>query len=114
MSVVVKRYIPIVILAGLALFSAGDTLLLEPTYNSLATSGRSASAVVSAFAVGLSVILLSRNHARRIMRKRTVIESSVLLICLWAMLIMGFFRFVVYGVRPSGDYMVQRLYVFSS
>jgi hypothetical protein len=48
------------------------------------------------------------------MRKRTVIESSVLLICLWAMLIMGFFRFVVYGVRPSGDYMVQRLYVFSS
>jgi len=110
MSVVVKRYIPIVILAGLALFSAGDTLLLEPTYNSLATSGRSASAVISAFAVGLSVMLLSRNHARRIMRKRTVVESSVLLICLWSMLVVGFFRFVVYGIRPSGDYMVQRLF----
>jgi len=110
MSVVVKRYIPIVILAGLALFSAGDTLLLEPTYNSLATSGRSASAVISAFAVGLSVMLLSRNHARRIMRKRTMIESSVLLICLWSMLVVGFFRFVVYGIRPSGDYMVQRLF----
>lgn len=110
MSVVLKRYIPTIILAALAFFMVGDTLIAEPTYNSLATSGRSAVTIISAFAVMLSITLLTRIHARRIARKRTVIESSVLLICMWVTLLWGFFRFALYGVQPTQEAMVQNIF----
>jgi hypothetical protein len=110
MSVVLKRYIPTIILAALAFFMVGDTLIAEPTYNSLATSGRSATTIISSFAVMLSITLLTRIHVRRIARRRTVIESSVLLICMWVTVLWGLFRLAVYGIKPAQDVMVQNIF----
>lgn len=110
MSMVIKRYIPIVILAAIAFFMAGDTLLLEPVLNDLASSGRSAVTIIGSFAVILSVVMLSRLHVRRIQRKTTVVESSVLLTCMWVTIIWGLYRFAVEGVSPTAEATVQSIF----
>lgn len=110
MSVVLRRHIPIIILASLAFFMVGDTLLLDPTYNAYAASLRSVVSIIGSFAVMLSVTLLSRIHVRRIQRRRNVIESSVLLICMWATIIWGFYRFAFFGEKPSVEYIVQSIF----
>jgi len=110
MSLVVKRYIPHAILVATAFFLAGDTLLLEKTYNDLATSGVKAISITGSFAVLISITMLSRLHVRRIQRRRTIIESSVLLVCMWATMIWGLFRFAVQGVSPLKEFAVQQVF----
>jgi len=110
MSMILRRYLPIVVLAGWAFFMIADTLLLDPLLNSYATSGRSLITIVGAFSIMLSVALLSRVHVFRIMRKRTVIESSVLLISMWVTIIWGLARLAFSGVPPTAEYMVQRIF----
>lgn len=110
MSQIVKRYIPIVILASLAFFMVGDTLLVEPVYNDLATSGTAAVAIIGSFAIILSVVMLSRTHLIRIQKKKNIVESSVLLICMWATIIWGLFRFAIQGVSPTIESVIQNIF----
>jgi len=110
MSMIFRRYLPIVVLAGFAFFMVADTLLEDPLLNSYAASGRSLITIVGAFSIMLSVALLSRTHVNRIRRKRTPIESSVLLICMWVTIIWGLYRFAFFGVAPTAEYMVQRIF----
>lgn len=101
MSALVKRYFPTLLLASLAFFIVGDTLLLDPTLNNYAASVRAAQGIIGSFAVILSVTLMSRLHVRRIQRRTRTIESSVLLICMWATISWGLFRLFVNGVSPT-------------
>jgi len=110
MSALARRYIPILILAFLAFFMAGDTLIVEPTLNSYASSVRSAASIIGTFALILSITMLTRIHVRRIQRKISIIESSVLLISLWVPLIWGLYRFAFEGVRPSTEPFIQAVF----
>lgn len=110
MSVVLRRHIPITILASMAFFMIGDTLLLEPTYNAYAASGRSVVSIIGSFAVMLSVTLFSRIHIRRIQRRRNVMVSSVLLICMWTTIAWGLYRFAFFGEKPSVEYIIQSVF----
>lgn len=102
MSALVKRYFPILLLASLAFFIVGDTLLLDPTLNNYAASVRAAQGIIGSFAVILSVTLMSRLHVRRIQRRTRTIESSVLLICMWATISWGLFRLFVKWSKSHG------------
>jgi len=110
LSQIVKRYVPHVILVAVAFFMAGDTILLEKPYNDLASSGTAVVSIIGSFAVLISVTMLSRLHVRRVQRKTRVIESSALLICMWATLIWGFFRFAFQGVSPTREFAVQSIF----
>jgi len=109
MSVVIRRYIPWLIVVVLTFYMALDTLVLQPTINSYADTLRAAQTIVGTFAVLISVTLLTRIHARRIMRDPKKIESWVLLICLWVPLIWGLVMYAFYGKRPTVEYALQNI-----
>jgi len=109
MSVVIRRYIPWFIVVVLTFYMALDTLVLQPTINSYADTLRAAQTIIGTFAVLISVTLLTRIHARRIMRDPKKIESWVLLICLWVPLIWGLARYAFYGVKPTVEYAIQNI-----
>jgi len=110
MSRVIKRDIPILLLTFTALFQAADTLIEEPTLNSYADSMRSAASIIGTFALILSVTLLTRLHTRRLQRRRTIIESTVLLISLWIPLVWGLWQFSMGGVSPTIEPFVQGVF----
>ena len=110
MSAIIKRYFPTLILASLAFFMAGDALLLDPILNDLAASGRAAQGIIGSFAIILSVALLSRLHVRRVQRQTRVIESSVLLICMWATIGWGLFMLFAYGVSPTVEPTIMNIF----
>jgi hypothetical protein len=109
-SELLRRYIPWGIAAVLIVLTMADTVVIEPTINSLASSALSASTVIGAFVVVISVVMITRIHVRRVSRQRTVIESSVLLICMWGTLIWGLFRLFVSGVSPTSEPTVLRIF----
>jgi hypothetical protein len=109
MSVVIRRYIPWLIVVVLTFYMALDTLVLQPTINSYADTLRAAQTIIGTFAVLISVTLLTRIHARRIMRDPKKIESWVLLICLWVPLIWGLVMYAFYGKRPTVEYALQNI-----
>jgi hypothetical protein len=109
MSVVIRKYIPWLIVVVLTFYMALDTLVLQPTINSYADTLRAAQTIIGTFAVLISVTLLTRIHARRIMRDPKKIESWVLLICLWVPLIWGLVMYAFYGVRPTVEYALQNI-----
>ncbi len=109
MSLVVKRYVPMLIMSFVAFFQIADTLITEPTLNTYAAATRVAVTIIGSFAIGVSATMLTRLHVRRISQKRTVVESSVLLICMYATLIWGLIRFIGFGVKPTEEFFVQRL-----
>lgn len=109
MAAIIRRFIPTGLLAFLAFYMAADTLILHTTLNSYATSWRQAQAIVAAFAVSLSVILLTRTHVRRIQRRRNVIESTTLLVVMLGTILWGLFR-LASGVSPVVEVNIQRIF----
>lgn len=109
MAAIIRRFIPTALLAFLAFYMAADTLILQTTLNSYATSWRQAQAIIAAFAVSLSVFLLSRTHIRRIQRRRNVIESSVLLVVMLGTLVYGLIR-MASGVSPIVEVNIARVF----
>jgi len=109
-SELLRRYLPWGIAAFLIILTMADTVVIEPTINSLASSALQSSTVVGAFVVIISVLLISRIHVRRVSRKRTVIESSVLLISMWGTLVWGFFRLFGAGVGPTSDTTILNIF----
>jgi len=110
MSVVARRYIPWMFVVVVFTIVAIDTIAVDETIHRWASDLISASTVIGAFAVLLSIVMLSRLHIRRILRRRTVLESSILLICMWITLIWGGVRFFIFGISPTIEPVVQNLF----
>lgn len=102
-SELLRRYIPWGIAAFLIVLVMADTVMIQPTINSLASSATQVATIVGAFVVIISVVMITRIHVRRLYRGRTMIESSVLLICLWATLAWGLIQLFVAGVSPTSE-----------
>ena len=109
MSVVIRRYIPWLLVIVLTFFMAVDTLVLEKTINAYAEAIRAAQVIIGTFAVLISVVLFTRIHGRRVIRDPKRIESWVLLICLWVPLIWGLVMYAFYGKRPTVEYALQNI-----
>ncbi|MEM3986593.1 MAG: hypothetical protein QXR39_07460 [Candidatus Methanomethylicia archaeon] len=110
MSIVIRRYIPWMIMVALTFITAMDTLVLQPTINNLAADIRKAQAIIGTFAAIISVTLLTRIHARRIQREPKRIESWVLLICLWVPLVWGLARYAFQGIKPSVEPSITQVF----
>lgn len=110
MSIVIRRYIPWIIVVVLTFFTAIDTLVLEPTINTWADSIRKAQAIIGTFAAIISVTLLTRIHVRRIEREPKRIESWVLLVCLWIPLLWGLARYAFQSIPPTVEPSITQVF----
>lgn len=110
MSIVIRRYIPWMIVVVLTFFTAIDTLVLEPTINTWADSIRKAQAIIGTFAAIISVTLLTRIHVRRIEKEPKRIESWILLVCLWIPLLWGLARLAFQGIPPTVEPSITQVF----
>lgn len=103
MSIVVRRHAPWLIAVALTFFTILDTIGIERTINDYAVSVRRAQAIIGTFAITISITLLTRIHARRLIKNPKLIESWILIICLWVPLTWGLVTYSLYGTKPSAQ-----------
>lgn len=109
-SELIRRYIPWFIAAVLIILVMADTVMIQPTVNALASSATQVATIVGAFVVMISVVMISRIHVRRLYRGRTMIESTVLLICMWVTIVWGLFRLFGAGVSPTSEQTILNIF----
>jgi len=109
-SELIRRKLPWGIAVVLIFLTIADTVLIDPTINSLGSSALSVSTIIGSFVFIIGLILISKIHVTRISKNTMVIESSVLLGCLWITLIWGSFQLFVNGIGPSNEPVILNIF----
>lgn len=109
-SQLIRRQLPYAIAVIIMFVTMADTVLIDPTINSLGSSALSVSTIVGAFVFLIGLILISKIHVKRISTNNTVLESSVLLGCLWITLIWGAFQLFINGISPSNEPVILSIF----
>jgi len=104
-----KLKVPLAITIILVLLQVTDYYLKVPVINTVAANFTVAILVMSAIAVGIGIISLTRIHVRRIVKKRPhSLESAIMLITLAIFILVGA---VLGSGDPSYIYMFQNIIV---
>jgi len=110
MSQIIRRTIPWLIIIPLFVIIMIDTIAIVEPIRIMADNLLGLSTVVTAFAVLLGIIMLTRSQVRRISRGQMVIESAVQLLCMWSVLLWGSFQYFFNGVSPTVEPFVQNVF----
>jgi hypothetical protein len=104
-----KLKVPLAITIILVLLQVADYYFKVPVINTVAANFTVAILVMSAIAVGIGIISLTRIHVRRIVKKRPhSLESAIMLITLAIFILVGA---VLGSGDPSYIYMFQNIIV---